>query len=212
MKVGWDIIDWGYLKRVRRAPREKLAVMVVTFALTVFVDLIIAVGVGIILASFVNSRWLAQEQLKGVRQTAGDDDAEHLTDEEKALLRPTNGRVLVTVLHGSFSYASARELARRATSKVSGVEAAVYDFSQVAYVDTSAALAIEEMLVQAQSRGMHVLVAGLAGTARETLENLGVLDRIPAAQVFPTRSAAIAAAGQHCDSVDRHRRAAPAPA
>jgi len=212
MKVGWDIIDWGYLKRVRRAPREKLAVMLVTFALTVFVDLIMAVGVGIILASFVNSRWLAQEQLKGLRQTAGDDDADHLTDEEKALLRPTNGRVLVTVLHGTFSYASARELARRASAKISGVDVAVYDFSQVAYVDTSAALAIEEMLVQAQSHGMHVLVAGLAGAARETLENLGVLDRVPAGQIFPTRSAAIAAAVRHCESLERNRRAEPAPA
>src|SRR5690606_27110386 len=64
LKVGWDIIDWGYLKRMRRAPREKVVVMAVTFALTVFVDLITAVAVGIILASFVNSRWLAAEQLK----------------------------------------------------------------------------------------------------------------------------------------------------
>jgi SulP family sulfate permease len=47
MKVGWDIIDWGYLKHMRRAPREKFVIMLVTFALTVFVDLIIAVAVGI---------------------------------------------------------------------------------------------------------------------------------------------------------------------
>lgn len=67
MKVGWDIIDWGYLKRMRRAPREKFIIMLVTLTLTVFVDLIMAVAVGIILASFVNSRWLAEEQLKGLR-------------------------------------------------------------------------------------------------------------------------------------------------
>jgi len=200
IKVGWDIIDWGYLKRARRAPREKFGVMLVTFALTVFVDLIMAVAVGIILASFVNSRWLAQEQLKGVRQTAGGDDADHLTNEEKALLKPTNGRVLVTVLHGTFSYASARELARRASPTISGVNVAVYDFSQVGYVDTSAALAIEEMLAQAQGHGMHVLVAGLSGTVRETLENLDVLKRVPADRIFATRTAAIAAAAQYCES------------
>lgn len=203
MKVGWDIIDWGYLKRARRAPREKFAVMLVTFALTVFVDLIMAVGVGIILASFVNSRWLAEEQLKGVRQTAGGDDADDLTDEEKALLRPVNGRVLVTVLRGSFSYASARDLARRTTSTVSGVDVAVYDFSQVGYVDTSAALAIEEMLVQAQGHGMHVLIAGLAGPARETLENLEVLERVPADRFFASRKDAIAAAAKLCEERPR---------
>jgi SulP family sulfate permease len=75
IKVGWDIIDWGYLKRIRLAPTEKVVVMLVTFGLTVFVDLITAVAVGIIMASFVNSYWLAAEQLKGLKQSA---DAEGL--------------------------------------------------------------------------------------------------------------------------------------
>ncbi|HHI70433.1 MAG TPA: SulP family inorganic anion transporter, partial [Rhodobacteraceae bacterium] len=43
MKVGWDIIDWSYLKRIHHAPREKVFVMFVTLGLTVFVDLITAV-------------------------------------------------------------------------------------------------------------------------------------------------------------------------
>jgi sulfate permease, SulP family len=199
MKVGWDIIDWGYLKRARRAPREKFAIMLVTFALTVLVDLITAVGVGIILASFVNSRWLAREQLKGVAQTAGGDDADRFSDEEKALLKATNGRVLVTVLRGSFSYASARELVRRASPTVSGVDVAVYDFSQVGYVDTSAALAIEEIVTEAQAQGMRVLVAGIAGEARDTLDDLRVLQRLPVENVFKERRDAIAAAAAFCD-------------
>src|SRR5690606_14711534 len=122
--------------------------------LTVFVDLITAVGVGIILASFVNSRWLSQEQLKGLKQTANGEESDHLTLEEKATLRAANGKVLVTILHGSFSYASARDLARRAAPAIAGHRVAVYDFSQVGYVDTSAALAIEEMITLAQGHGM----------------------------------------------------------
>lgn len=212
MKVGWDIVDWGYLKRARRAPREKLVVMIVTFALTVFVDLITAVAVGIILASFVNSRWLAREQLKGVRQIADSEDAAPLTDEEKALLKSANGRVLVTMLHGTFSYASARDLARRASATVSGVRVAVYDFSQVGYVDTSAALAIEEIILQAQSSGMLVLLAGVRGDARETLENLGVLAQVPAAQIFAERKDAIAAAVHYCDTLEQGRASPLAPA
>ncbi len=120
IKVGWDIIDWGYLKRIRRVPREKVVVMLVTLVLTVFVDLILAVGVGIILAGFVSSRWLAEEQLKGLKQSADADELDVLTPEEKALLRTVGGRVLMTFLHGSFSYASARDLARRDTQAMEG--------------------------------------------------------------------------------------------
>ena len=194
MKVGWDIIDWGYLKRMRRAPREKFIIMLVTFFLTVFVDLIVAVAVGIILASFVSSRGLAHEQLKGLKQSIDADELDQLSNEERALLRSVNGKVLVTLLHGSFSYASARELARRSSPKVASYRVAVYDFSNVAYMDTSAALAVEQMIQLSQSRNQPVFVAGLAGHPQSTLDGLGVLERIPDAQRFTDRTEAIRAA------------------
>ena len=194
LKVGWDIIDWGYLKRARRAPREKVIVMAVTFALTVFVDLITAVAVGIILASFVNSRWLAEEQLKGLKQSSQDGELEQLTPEEKALLRSANGKVAITLLHGSFSYASARELARRAAPSAIRHAAVIYDFSNAGYIDTSAALAIDEMVELSKKQGLLVLISGVEGHALRALTGLGVLDRIPPAQRFAHRHDAIRAA------------------
>jgi SulP family sulfate permease len=194
MKVGWDIIDWGYLKRMRRAPREKFIIMLVTLVLTVFVDLIIAVAVGIILASFVNSRGLAVEQLKGLRQSVDADELDQLSEEERAMLRSAKAQVLVTILHGSFSYASARELSRRASPKVSGYRASVYDFSNAGYIDTSAALAIDQMIELSQSNGQHLTVAGLRGQALNALDGLGVLERIPPEHRFGERSEAIRAA------------------
>src|SRR5690606_5624239 len=155
----------------------------------------------------------ARVQLKGVRQISAGADADGLTDDERALLDAANGRVLVTILHGSFSYASARELARRASPTISGVKVAVYDFSQVGYVDTSAALAIEEMLAQAQARGMQVLVAGLTGALGETLWTPDVLKRVPAERIFAPRTEAIAAAVQHCEDTTSGRGSeAAAPA
>jgi len=194
MKVGWDIIDWGYLRRMRRAPREKFIIMLVTFGLTVFVDLIVAVAVGIILASFVNSRGLAQEQLKGLRQSIDADELDQLSEEERVMLRSASGKVLVTMLHGSFSYASARELSRRASPGVTGYRASVYDFSSAGYIDTSAALAIDEMIELSQGNRQHLFVAGLRGQALRALDGLGVLERIPPQQRFDDRSEAIRAA------------------
>lgn len=113
------------------------------------------------------------------------------------MLREANGDVIVTMLHGTFSYASARELARRG-EPLGGHKAAVYDFSQVGYVDTSAALAIEEMLTLARSRGMHVLISGLQGAAHEALRGLRVLDPIPRDRIFADRRSAIRAAVELC--------------
>ncbi|MGY8957975.1 MAG: SulP family inorganic anion transporter, partial [Alphaproteobacteria bacterium] len=87
MKVGWDIIDWDYLKRIPRAPRDKVLVMLVTLVLTVFVDLITAVAVGLIFAGIVNSKWMETEELKGVTAVAIPDESANLSEAEKNALR-----------------------------------------------------------------------------------------------------------------------------
>lgn len=194
MKVGWDIIDWGYLRRLRRAPRDKFLVMLITFLLTVFVDLITAVAVGIIIASFVTSRRLAAEQIKGLRRSADADELDHLSDAERSLLREAGGDVLVTILTGTFSYASARELSRRAGLVSGNPRVAVYDFSPAGYIDTSAALAIQEMIELSRSSGQSVLVSGLTGEAMRTLDGLGALEQVAEEERFEHRRDAIAAA------------------
>jgi SulP family sulfate permease len=198
IKVGWDIIDWGYMRRIRRMPREKAVVMMTTLVLTVFVDLITAVAVGIILAGFVNSRWLAEEQLKGLKQSADADELDMLTAEEKALLQQVGGRVLLTSLHGSFSYASARYLALRDNQATAPRDVVIYDFSHSGYLDPSAALAIDEMIDLSERQGRKVLLAGVHSHARKALDGMGVLDRVPPDQRFERRLDAIAAAVEHC--------------
>ncbi len=197
MKVGWDIIDWGYLRRMSRAPREKVAVMLTTFALTVFVDLITAVAVGIVMASFVNSRGLARVQLRGLRRTTNADTLEQLSEHERQLLRTVEGRVVLTLLEGSFSYASARMLAQRADHFATG-EVVIYDFTNAGYIDPSAALAIDEMIDLSQRSGHHVLICGLHDDIMRSLDAMGVLDRVPERQRLGERSSAIEAAVEYC--------------
>lgn len=194
IKVGWDIIDWGYLKRIRRAPRDKVVVMAVTLVLTVFVDLITAVAIGLILAGFATSRWMEQEQLKGILRLALPNGDSPLSEEERAALQAADGRIGVVMLRGSFSYASARELVRRAGLNAAGEEIVIFDFTNAAYIDTSAALSIEELLDKAQADGSVCFVCGLSGSARSTLAGLGVLDRLPDGHDFATRLDAVRAA------------------
>ena len=196
MKVGWDIIDWGYLKRCHRAPREKVLVMLVTLGLTVFVDLITAVAVGLILAGFVTARWMEREEMKGVTAIAIPADGHGLEEAEKAALEKLNGQIGLVFLRGRFSYASARELNQRAGTAALGNKAVIYDFTEAAHIDTSAALAIEELLTTASQNGVSCFFAGLSGTAEATLRSLGVLDQFPAGHMAPTLLEAINAAGK----------------
>lgn len=196
MKVGWDIIDWEYLKRIRSAPRDKVVVMLVTLFLTVFVDLITAVAVGLILAGFVTARWMEVEELKGITQVALNDDDHGLSETEQALLSHNDGRIGLVALRGHFSYASARELVQKVGAAAAGYEVVVFDLSDAAQVDTSAALAIDAMLETTLEDTKGCFVAGLTGDAERTLRSLGVLDRLRPGQIQPTREAALAKAAE----------------
>ncbi len=191
MKVGWDIIDWSYLKRFRSAPRDKLTIMLVTLTLTVFVDLITAVAVGLILAGFVTARWMETEELKGVTQLALPENEDSLSGAERAALKRNNGKIALLALRGHFSYASARELVQRVGMGISGYQVAIFDFTEAAHIDTSAALSIEAMLELAQEEVKGIFVSGLSGSAEETLTRLGALQHVPESHITQTRMQAI---------------------
>ena len=58
MKVGWDIVDWRMVLRLHRIRREHLIVLLITLGLTVFVDLVTAVAIGLIAAGMAHARQL----------------------------------------------------------------------------------------------------------------------------------------------------------
>jgi sulfate permease, SulP family len=193
MKVGWDIIDWNYLRHIRTAPRAKVAVMLITLLLTVFVDLITAVAVGLILASFVTAQWMESEELKGVTSVAIPEDDDDFSDEERRILEEQAGRILIVSLRGRFSYASARELVKRGGASIK-TRVLIYDFTHAAGIDTTAAFAVNELINAGIGDGRFCLIAGLSGSAKQTLNSLGVLRRIASENILPTRADAIAKA------------------
>ena len=66
MKVGWDIIDWRFITRIRYIRRDYLLIMLVTLVLTVFVDLVTAVALGLIAAGLARAQEEARPELDSV--------------------------------------------------------------------------------------------------------------------------------------------------
>ena len=180
MKVGWDIIDWRILRRIRYAAAENVTVMLLTLVLTVFVDLIMAVGVGLIVAGFVSARRSESAELKDMISVP-------LLD---AILSPDavesyDARVGLVAVPRHFSVASARELARSVGEDIQEHEAVIFDFSAVTYMDESAALVIEDLTTTAQTETKGCVVAGLSDEAEEALRVFDIHSRIPPEHFVP---------------------------
>ena len=214
VKVGLDIIDWGYLRRVRRAPKEGVVLMSVVLLLTVFVDLIVAVTVGTILASLLLVKRMADLQLSSLTALVSAGEGPHLSHEEATILEAGAGRIILFEFRGPFSFGAARGVAAR-LMKADSHGMLILDLSEVPLIDSSAALALEESVKRASGRDQHALLVGVRPAVRRVLDRLGVLDHFPDGFVHETRLEALRHAADllsipHADVLPTDMERAPA--
>jgi SulP family sulfate permease len=178
IKVGIDIIDWPYLRRIREAPRAGVFFMLVVLLLTVLVDLITAVGVGIVLASLLFVKRMSDLQLANIKAITGETDEPSLSEAEKAALAAGGGRVILYHLSGPFSFGAAKGMARRLAAS-DEFDALVLDLREVTFLDSSASLGLEDAIKLAQGHNKQVFLVGIRPEVAKTLKRLGVLKLLP---------------------------------
>ena len=190
LKVGIDIIDWDYLRRVRHAPRAGVVFMLVVLLLTVLVDLITAVAVGVVLASLLFVKRMADLQIESIRSMVEPSDDALFGPEERDTFRACQGKVLYVHLGGPMSFGAANEMARRLTSNVE-YEVLALDLHDVSMIDSSAALALEDVIERALDGQRRVLIVGARPRVEQVLTRLGVLKRVSPEEIFTDRLSAL---------------------
>ena len=184
VKVGWDTVDWRFVALMHRVHREHLLVMLLTFGLTVFLDLVTAVAVGMIAAAVTNARQFERLELDSVisvplldysflgnGEEEGEDDA---AGEDRF-----SARVGLVALRGSFTVASAAKLNNTIGADIREHDVVILDFSDTVYVDDSAALVVEQLIDTAMKHEVQCVIVGLQGIPETTLRALNVLRNVP---------------------------------
>ena len=195
IKVGFDIIDWSYLSKVRRAPKIGVVLMFVVLILTVFVDLIIAATVGIIAASLLFVKRMSDLQLQNIRAADGTLGEVPMTADEQAILDRHPRAILLYSFSGPVSFGAAKGMTKKLMLGEHR-EALILDLSDVTHVDTSGALAIEDIIVKARDMSLDVYLVGMRAPVHKVLDRLEVLDLVPADHLHVTRLAALRIAAE----------------
>ena len=186
MKVGWDIIDWPLLTRIHRIRREHLFVMALTLGLTVFVDLVTAVAIGLIAAGMVHARQLEALELDSVVSVPLLDHVFFAGEEGADAMDRYAARVGLVRLTGSFTVASSQKLHRVIGGDIKEHDVVVFDFSGATYIDDSAAMMISRLLATAAREDTECIVVGLSGKVARTLHALDILRDLPAGHEVET--------------------------
>ncbi|MFM7452541.1 MAG: SulP family inorganic anion transporter [Cyanobium sp.] len=190
LKVGVDIVDWGFIKRAHRISISGAVIMYLVIALTVLVDLIVAVGVGVFIANILTIDKMSALQSKAVKSVSTGDGDLLIPDEEKALLDQGKGQVLLFQLNGAMIFGVAKAIAREHNA-IRDCKAVIFDLSEVSHLGVTAALAVENAVEEAIEKGRQVFVVGAADTTQRRLEKLGLYKKLPAERTSISRHEAL---------------------
>ncbi len=190
LKVGVDIVDWGFIRRAHRISISGAVIMYLVIALTVLVDLIVAVGVGVFIANILTIDKMSALQSRSVKSVSTGDGDLMIPDEEKQMLDQGKGQVLLFQLNGAMIFGVAKAIGREHNA-ITDCKAVIFDLSEVSHLGVTAALAVENAVEEAIEKGRQVFVVGATGTTQRRLEKLGLYSKLPAERINISRRDAL---------------------
>lgn len=186
IKIGYDIIDVKLLKVIKFAPRDDLYVLALVFFLTVFYNLIVAVGAGITCAALLYAKRTA-DSAKLVQKTVYDKDIIKL---EKLLEKDYNHKIRVVHIDGQFFFGSATQLISQ-FDEILGTKYLILDYSSENLLDISAIFALEDIIIRLQSQKVKILVVLKSDSVKEQFEKHGIINQLGDEHIFRTEPEAI---------------------
>lgn len=185
--VAWNMSDVRHVVRMaRRAPVADVAIMVTTFLLTVFADLVIAVNVGVLLATLHFLRRMSQSV--DVRHM--DDDGE--PDGARTHVLPDG--VVVYSIDGPFFFAAVDALDRAIVSTTDPPSALVIRLGRVPFIDITGIHGLEAAIADAQRRGARVVLCEANPRVAGKLERAGIVRMVGEHRMVASIGEALAAA------------------
>ena len=178
IKVGIDIIDWPFIKRIHRIPRFQALLMITVLVLTVFVDLITAVFVGVFVKNLVTISKLSDLQLGSVIFSDGTSEVERLSAAEKNWLSQQNGDAALFRITGPISYAVGRGLSDRFHENFRETKLLLIDIADAAIIGISSAMVLEDLIKTAIAGGSDVKLIGAQVEKHKELQQLGLVDLV----------------------------------
>jgi SulP family sulfate permease len=179
--VAWNMSDLPHVIRLLRgAPKADVAILLLTFFLTVFVDLVVAVNVGVILAALVFMRRMTDfvivEQQPGNRELAGSVEGE---------LAAANGVVIYSI-DGPFFFGAAEKLQRTLEHIQRPATTLILRLGNVPFMDATGIFAIEEIINDFKRHGAGVMLVELRPNVLHKLARGGVIDKVGLDNVVDT--------------------------
>lgn len=185
--VAWNMSDVNhFFNLVRRAPPADVVILLVTFSLTVFVDLVVAVNIGVILATLHFLRRMSDSV--EVLELNAQDLQQELSEQGMTAL--PDG-VLVFSVDGPFFFGAVENFERALVFTHTDPRVLIMRLRRVPFIDITGISALEEVISDLQRRGVRVMLTGTNQRVKDKLDKAGILDLVGRGNCYADLSEAI---------------------
>jgi SulP family sulfate permease len=191
--VAWNMSEWRVFAHLFRSPRSDVVVLLVTFGLTVLVDLSVAIQTGMVLAAFLFMRRMALISDAGPMRRALREEEE--TDDPDATARlDVPPGVEVFEVYGALFFGAASKFKDAVRRVERPPRVLIVRMRHVLAIDATGLRALEDLLDKTRRDGTVLVLSGVHAQPLTALERAGLLERIGADNVHTNIRAALARA------------------
>ena len=186
--VGWGIIDFKGFKDLIKIPRADAFVLVTVFLLTVFVDLLTAVGIGMVIACVLFMK-RASDLVEGgySSQEMTGFDKESPWDDEHGMPDTVAHRIYIQRLNGPIFFGTINKFKEVMQTVPDDAKVVIIRMRLVSFMDQSGLYAMEEAIKELQDRGAQVLMTIIQPQPLYMLRKMNVIpDLVPEDHTFET--------------------------
>ena len=175
--VGVGIVDYKGMKHIARVPRADAVVMIIVLTLTVFVDLLQAVGVGLVMASLLFMKQMGDTaEAKSVSSTLDDFHNIRLKDDEKGIAEGIKDQIYIQHFDGPIFFGFTAHF-KKMMQELPDVSVVIFRMKNVPTIDQTGMYALEDAILELEKKDITVIIVGLQEQPLFMLKNI---DLIPA--------------------------------
>jgi SulP family sulfate permease len=198
LMVAWNISEIDHFRALLRAPRNDVLVLLTTFGLTVFTDLTMGVGVGMVLASLLFMKRMADvSNIAGVKEEISlgqETERVDLKDPAQVGERAVPHGVEIFEINGPFFFGVADRLKDTLDQFERPPRVFILRMRYVPHIDASGLHALEEFHTKCKRRGTHLLLGGVHAQPLFEMVKSGMDQRIGLENIFENLDEALAKA------------------
>jgi SulP family sulfate permease len=176
--VAYNMSEWREFRHLLKSPRGDVAVLLATFLLTVFIELTVAIQVGILLAAFLFLQKMSKEAKVDVITENLRDDEEFKSRDMSTVDIPKG--VEVFEVYGSLFFGAVSQFKESIRVVANRPRVVILRMRQVSHIDASGIHILEELVKESQGSGTAVVFSAVSGPVYEVMRESGFVGLVGA--------------------------------